>query len=85
MRKGIRALLVLIAAVGLSACATGEQWDEWHKHSSHFASGDHLSFSFRNQGAKPTPKVYKSDVEKARTENWWGDLIVVRPDQLFEG
>jgi hypothetical protein len=85
MRKGIRVLLVLFAAVGPSACATSAQWDEWFKHSSHFASGDHLFFSFRNQGAQPTPRVYRSDMERARTQNWWGDVIVVRPDQLFEG
>lgn len=85
MRKVVCALLVLLAAGGLQACATNEQWSEWHKHSSHFASGDHLFFSFRNRGEKPVPKVYKSDMEKARTQQWWGDTIVVRPDQLFEG
>jgi hypothetical protein len=85
MRKVVAVLVVLLAAVGLQACATSEQWSEWHKHSSHFASADHLFFSFRNQGEKPVPKVYKSDMEKARTQQWWGDAVVVRPDQLFEG
>jgi hypothetical protein len=86
MRSRVRVLLVLLAvAAGSGACATSEQWAEWHKHSSHFASGDHLFFSLRNRGANPTPRVYKSDVNKAQAQSWWGDAIVVRPEQLFEG
>jgi len=86
MRSHFRVLLVLLAvATGGSACATSEQWAEWQKHSSHFASGDHLFFSLRHRGDSPAPRVFKSEVEKAGTQGWWGDAIVVRPDQLFEG
>jgi len=76
-------LVLLTVAVGASACATSEQWAEWHEHSTHFASGDHLSFSFRHQGANPTPRVSRQDVEIAKTQSWWGEPVVVRPDQLF--
>ncbi len=86
MNRRVRVLLVLLAAAtGTGACATPEQWAEWNGHSSHFASGDHLFFSLRHQGANPVPRVTRTSLEKARTESWWGDLIVVRPDQLFEG
>lgn len=79
--------LVLLAAVTVAgaACATGEQWAEWRGHSSHFASGRHLFFSIRHQGASPVPRVTQGDVQKARFESWWGDPIVVRPDQIFAG
>ncbi|MGH7322098.1 MAG: hypothetical protein ACRELA_21085 [Candidatus Rokuibacteriota bacterium] len=86
MNRRVRVFLVLlVAAVGTGACATPEQWVEWNGHSSHFASGDHLFFSLRHQGTNPVPRVTRTNLERARTENWWGDLIVVRPDQLFEG
>jgi hypothetical protein len=82
----VRVLTVLGGIVLLTtACASSEQWAEWHRHSSHFASGDHLVFSFRHQGASPAPRVSKKDLERARAEGWWGEAIVVRPDQLFEG
>lgn len=86
MRDRIRRLLIVLAvAAGAGACATAEQWHEWDTHSTHFASNDHMFFSLRNRGQNPTPRVYKSEVEKARLENWWGEVVVVRPDQLFEG
>jgi hypothetical protein len=75
----------LCVAIGSTACATSAQWDEWYKHSSHFASGDHLMFSFRHQGANPTPRVTQGDLDAAKLQQWWGDAIVVRPDQLFKG
>lgn len=86
MRVRIRVLLLLLAAAAAStACATSEQWAEWQQHSSHFASGDHVWFSLRHQGDNPTPRVRQRDLEEARAESWWGEPIVVRPDQLFSG
>jgi hypothetical protein len=78
-------LLLLAAAAGSTACANPDQWSEWREHSSHFASGDHLFFSMRHQGENPTPRVRQRDVEEARVQSWWGEPIVVRPDQLFSG
>ena len=78
-------LILLGVAVASGACATSEQWAEWHSHSSHFASGDHLWFSLRNRGENPTPRVSQQDVDVAKVESWWGQPVVVRPDQLFKG
>ena len=39
----------------------------------------------KHQGANPTPRVRKQDVETAQAQTWWGEPIVVRPDQLFSG
>ena len=53
----IRMLVPAIAlAVGAAAggCATSEEWAEWRAHSSHFASGQHATFSMRNrEGTAP--------------------------------
>lgn len=86
MRLGIRVrvgLGLLGVALSSGACATSEQWAEWRAHPSHFASGEHLFFSFRNPGENPPPKVRKQDVDIAKAESWWGRPIVVRPDQIF--
>jgi hypothetical protein len=37
----------------------------------------------RHRGANPIPRVSQQDVEKAKAESWWGDPIVVRPEQIF--
>jgi hypothetical protein len=73
------ALLVLAAAA--AGCAS-ETWKEWKSHSSHFASGDHMRFSLRNQGN--TPRVSQQDQRMAAGQSWWGDPVVVRPDQIFQ-
>jgi hypothetical protein len=44
-----------------------------------------MGFSLRHQGANPRPHVTEGDVERARFESWWGDPVVVSPDQLFAG
>jgi hypothetical protein len=84
MRDGVRRILTLLTvALAGSACATSEQWAEWQQHSTHFASSEHFDFSMRHRGASPTPSVSQRDVEKAKAESWWGDPIVVRPEQIF--
>ena len=44
----------------------------WRSHSTHFASGEHGFFSMRNNKDGSNPKVYRSDIEASRQENWWG-------------
>jgi hypothetical protein len=78
-------VLLLGTAAATAACASSDQWSEWRQHSSQFASGRHMVFSLRHQGANPRPHVTEGDVQKASLESWWGDPIVVRPDQLFAG
>jgi hypothetical protein len=78
-------LLLLGTAAATAACASADQWAEWRQHPSHFASGDHLRFSLRHRGENPEPRVTQGDVQKARFQSWWGEPIVVRPDQIFAG
>ena len=83
MRCHLRVISVLLAVVlGSGACASSEQWARWREHSSHFASGDHLIFSLRNEGQPAAPRVTPEDLDEAQAQRWWGDPIVVRPDQL---
>ncbi len=79
----VTASVVTAAVLGATGCATSEQWAEWREHSSHFASGQHLAFSLRHRGDDPPPRVTQRDVRTASAEGWWGEPIVVRPDQLF--
>jgi hypothetical protein len=81
MRSARLGLVLLGAALAAGACATPQQWQEWRAHSTHFASGDHLTFSMRNRGT--VPHVRRQDVQMAAAQTWWGDPVVVRPDQIF--
>ena len=78
-----RALLLGGIMLAASACATSAEWAEWTKHPTHFASGGHAMFSFRNtEGA--APRVTRSEVERARAEQWWGRVITVSPEQIIQ-
>ncbi len=79
-----RAALIVGVVLLTGACATSEEWSEWRNHTTHFASGDHAFFSMRNNKDGTNPKVYRSDIEAARTENWWGKAITVSPEQIFQ-
>lgn len=79
----LSALLLAGTLVVTGACASSEEWGEWQKHSSHFASGDHLFFSLRNREGMP-PQVSRRHLELARTENWWGKAITVSAAQIFK-
>jgi hypothetical protein len=65
-------------------CATTEEWREWRAHTSHYASDQHLGFSVRNDAQGSTPKVTRSDVAAAQTQNWWGKAITVQTSQIFQ-
>jgi hypothetical protein len=83
MRTRILAVLFLGGVVtATGACATSEERAEWKKHPTHFASGDHLFFSLRNREGTQ-PRVTRSDMERARAEEWWGKTITVTPEQIF--
>ena len=75
--------LVFSIVVITSGCATSEEWAEWRSHSSHFASGQHATFSLKNREGT-APRVARSDIDAARSENWWGKAITVSPDQIFQ-
>ena len=76
----IAALPALLLLVG---CATTEEWTTWKEHPTHFASGDHLRFSWRN-GAEKTARVTRNDVAMARDQAWWGTAITVEQAQIIE-
>ena len=81
--KGLRLLLVGGVLVAATGCATGEEWQIWRSNGAHFASGDHMFFSIRNQhGAKPT--VTRKDITLERDQGWWGKPITVNQDQILE-
>ena len=84
MRSWIpRVLLLGSIMLVASACATSEEWSEWLKHPSHFATGDHLFFSFRNTEGS-APRVTRTDIDEARTEQWWGKAITVSAEQIIQ-
>ena len=84
MRGRIRWWLMLGGAlVAVAGCATGEEWKTWKEHPTHFASGDHMSFSMRNKEGG-TPRVTRKDISKARDEGWWGKAITVNQEQILE-
>ena len=43
-----------------------------------------MGFSMRNNMEGNNPKVTRADMDLAPRENWWGKVITVRPDQIFE-
>jgi len=69
--------------VTVAGCATGEEWSTWKQHPTHFASGGHMSFSLRNR-AGVSPRVSRTDIAKARAEEWWGKSITVGQEQILE-
>jgi type IV pilus biogenesis protein CpaD/CtpE len=80
MRIGIPVVAVLLAGVVVGCSAKDMQ--EWKAHPSHFASGDHMTFSLKNQGS--TPRVSSTDTKLAASQAWWGEPVVVRADQIFQ-
>ena len=80
MRIGVPVVLLLLASV-VAGCAS-QDLAEWKSHPTHFASGDHMVFSLKNQGK--TPKVTSADTRVATAESWWGSPVVVRADQIFQ-
>jgi hypothetical protein len=78
----MRKLVLGIPLLLLAGCATGEEWTTWKDHTSHFASGDHLRFSWRNGTEKAN--VTRNDVAMARDQSWWGKAITVEQQQIIE-
>ena len=54
-------------------------------HSSHFASGQHLTFStFATRTDASPPKCGAPTSRRRASENWWGKAVTVSPDQIFQ-
>ena len=82
MRRTMLGTLTVIATLtGAAGCATRQELAAWSSHPTHFASGDHAVFSLRNDMSS-RPEVSRSDLNRARAENWWGDPVTISPDQI---
>jgi hypothetical protein len=79
----LETIVLLAALLGATGCATQTELAAWKAHTTHFASTEHLTFSVRND-ARSTPVVTRSDVDRARNEQWWGDPVTVSPDAIVD-
>jgi len=78
-----RLILIGSALFAMAGCASGEEWDTWKSHPTHFASGSHMGFSMRNR-ADSKARVTRQDIASARDEGWWGRPITVGDEQILE-
>ena len=76
-------VVILIALAGAAGCATGEEWRTWYTHRTHFASGDHMSFSVRTPDTGPA-RVTRTHLALARDEGWWGKPVTVAQTDILE-
>lgn len=60
--------LVLLSA---GCAATHREWGVWRAHPTHYATGNHMTFSMGNV-VGGAPRVTPEMVEQARSEGWWG-------------
>ena len=76
---------VAVAVLFLTGACTSEDLKVWREHSTHFASGEHGFFSLRNNKDGSDPRVYRSDIDDARNQNWWGIYTInVSPSQIIQ-
>jgi hypothetical protein len=79
----VNATIIIGVLFLTGACATSDEWAEWRKHNTHFASGHHWVFSARNPEGS-APRVSRTDIDASRLQNWWGKAVTVNPDQIFQ-
>jgi hypothetical protein len=82
-KKALHAAVVLVAFAGVAGCATGEEWSTWYNHRTHFASGDHMSFSVRTPDTG-RGQVTRTELALAREEGWWGKPVTVEQTQILD-
>lgn len=84
--ENLRWWLLLIAAVmfSMSGCASSQEWAFWRDHPTHFASGNHMTFSMRNDDAY-YPAVTDADVQQTREQGWWGGFVPSAPAADLSG
>ena len=81
-KKGLLVVLAVVVA-GLTGCASSEEWNTWYSHRTHFASGDHMSFSVRTPETGPG-RITRKEVAAAREEAWWGKPVSVSQAEIIE-
>jgi hypothetical protein len=73
MRSPMTILFLLVALIVLGVgCAPSEEWQDWR------------TSSLRNNKDGSNPRESRTGVAAAQTENWWGKVITVSPEQIFE-
>jgi len=80
----LRTIALMTALLGAAGCATSQEMATWRAHSTHFASGDHLLFSMRNDIGS-VPRVTREDLREAQAQAWWGDPVVVSSEHIVAG
>lgn len=88
--ESLRWWLLLIAAVmfSMSGCASSQDWAFWRHHPTHFASGDHLTFSMRHDNGHVSghgSDITDQEVALAQEEAWWGHLVPPAPPVDLSG
>jgi hypothetical protein len=83
MGKKGRFIVLALSLAGLTGCATGEEWNTWYSHRTHFASGDHMSFSVRTPETGPG-RITRKEMSAARDEGWWGKPVTVAQADILE-
>lgn len=83
IKKGLFVVLALLALAGTTGCATGDEWNTWYTHRTHFASGDHMSFSVRTPDTGGA-QVTRTELGLARDEGWWGKPVTVAQAQILD-
>jgi hypothetical protein len=82
-RDGVWFPALVVALLMAAGCASSQEWATWKEHPTHFASGDHLSFSVRNPEGG-SPRVTRRDVALAGNEAWWGKPVTIGQEQILE-
>jgi hypothetical protein len=83
MEKKGRLIVLALALAALSGCASSEEWNTWYTHRTHFASGDHMSFSIRTPDTGGG-RVTRTDLSMARNEGWWGKPVTVSQAEILD-
>ena len=74
---------ILLALAGVTGCASSEEWNTWYSHRTHFASGEHMSFSVRTPDSGPG-RVTRTQLALARDEGWWGKPVTVSQTDIVD-
>jgi hypothetical protein len=80
--KHWRSVVIGAAFLVVGGCASGEEWNTWLSHTSHFQSKEHYNFSMRNRSG--SANVTRQDVAMAQNQNWFGRAVTVNQDQILE-
>jgi hypothetical protein len=72
-----------------TGCATEREWATWRAHPTHYATGNHMTFSVSNM-VGGAPRVSPELMDLAKREGWWGrnlpsDVLLANVAGTWEG